>query len=133
MTGSALTMTSPSSSRIRRSTPCVDGCCGPMLRVISSVANVPRCSTTRSMPPPRTIHWSALEEKTARSSVSMRHLFCTTPHGIAHGGPALLGKLLADHLHARPSTDEREPQQQQPDGDLRPHQSTSFGVVPRLL
>src|SRR3990172_86627 len=30
----ALTTVSPSSSKITRSTPCVDGCCGPMLRTI---------------------------------------------------------------------------------------------------
>src|SRR5882672_1323547 len=30
-------MVSPSSSRMRRSTPCVLGCCGPMLTVIVSV------------------------------------------------------------------------------------------------
>src|SRR6185437_1077355 len=34
MTGSALRTISPSSSRITRRTPCVDGCCGPMLRTI---------------------------------------------------------------------------------------------------
>ena len=41
MTGSARVMTSPSSSSTTRSTPCVDGCCGPMLRIISSVVSVP--------------------------------------------------------------------------------------------
>src|SRR5258706_4543817 len=34
MSGSALMMVSPSSSRTMRSTPCVDGCCGPMLSVM---------------------------------------------------------------------------------------------------
>src|SRR5271157_5054707 len=34
MSGTALTTFSPSSSRSTRSTPCVDGCCGPMLRTI---------------------------------------------------------------------------------------------------
>src|ERR1700693_2143117 len=38
MTGSAFTTSSPSSSRITRSTPCVDGCCGPMLRTIVCAA-----------------------------------------------------------------------------------------------
>src|SRR5512140_2737986 len=35
--GSAVTTFSPSSSRTRRNTPCVLGCCGPMLTVIVSV------------------------------------------------------------------------------------------------
>src|SRR4051794_16806245 len=124
MTGSALTMTSPSSSRIRRSTPCVDGCCGPMLRVISSVANVPRCSTTRSRPPPRTIHWSAVELKTARSSVSIR-AYCARPRTAppmgAVRGAALLRELLADHLDPGAPSQERQPHQHQPDRDLRLH------------
>mgnify|MGYP003693728983 CR=1 FL=1 len=30
---------SPSSFRITRSTPCVDGCCGPMLRTISGLSS----------------------------------------------------------------------------------------------
>src|ERR671931_416164 len=39
MTGRHWTTTSPSSTSSSRSTPCVDGCCGPMLTVNSS-----RCS-----------------------------------------------------------------------------------------
>src|SRR5580704_12281802 len=34
MTGSALTTISPSISRITRNTPCVEGCCGPILRTM---------------------------------------------------------------------------------------------------
>ena len=37
ITGSAWVITSPSNSSTTRSTPCVEGCCGPMLRIISSV------------------------------------------------------------------------------------------------
>src|SRR5712692_5139907 len=37
MIGLALTMVSPSSSSATRSTPWVEGCCGPMLRVMVSV------------------------------------------------------------------------------------------------
>src|SRR5687768_13581669 len=37
MVGAADTMVSPSSSSTRRSTPCVLGCCGPMLTVIVSL------------------------------------------------------------------------------------------------
>src|SRR5437763_1798830 len=40
MIGFALTTVSPSSSSTTRSTPCVDGCCGPMLRVMVSVRTV---------------------------------------------------------------------------------------------
>src|SRR5688572_23881632 len=41
MMGSTLTTISPSSRSLRRSTPCVDGCCGPMLSVISCVPETP--------------------------------------------------------------------------------------------
>src|SRR5580698_7871337 len=40
MIGSAFTTISPLSSRITRSTPCVDGCCGPMFKTIVSAAPV---------------------------------------------------------------------------------------------
>src|SRR5438270_1181440 len=60
---------SPSSSRTTRRTPCVDGCCGPMLRIISSAWIGP--STTTSTPPPRTIHASDEDEYAVRSRVSI--------------------------------------------------------------
>src|SRR5262245_11073490 len=41
MIGLALTTVSPSSSSTTRSTPWVEGCCGPMLRVMVSVRTVP--------------------------------------------------------------------------------------------
>src|SRR5437867_12497813 len=41
MIGRASTMVSPSSSSATRSTPWVEGCCGPMLRVMVSVRTVP--------------------------------------------------------------------------------------------
>src|SRR5208337_3357136 len=34
MSGTALSTFSPTSSRSTRSTPCVEGCCGPMLRTM---------------------------------------------------------------------------------------------------
>src|SRR5215510_9516090 len=40
MIGFAFTTVSPSSSSTTRSTPCVDGCCGPMFRVMVSVRTV---------------------------------------------------------------------------------------------
>src|SRR5437870_10635409 len=54
-----------------------------MLRIISSVPNVPRCSTTTSMPPPRTIQASVWEEKAACCSVS-------TVRVLSHAGSATL-------------------------------------------
>src|SRR5947209_20330323 len=36
ISGTTLTTVSPSSSRRRRKTPCVDGCCGPILRTMVS-------------------------------------------------------------------------------------------------
>src|SRR5947199_10649585 len=50
MSGIASFMTSPSARTTKRSTPCVEGCCGPMLRVMSSVESPPsacgRCTST---------------------------------------------------------------------------------------
>src|SRR6266511_4848075 len=60
---------SPSSSRMIRSTPCVEGCCGPMLRIISSVRSGP--SATTSMPPPRRIQASLAAVNAARSLTSI--------------------------------------------------------------
>src|SRR5262245_32425449 len=54
--GIALFMTSPSARTTKRSTPCVEGCCGPMLRVMSSVTTPPpfcdrSISTSKPMSP----------------------------------------------------------------------------------
>src|SRR5262249_55924921 len=50
MSGMASFMTSPSARTTKRSTPCVEGCWGPMLRVMSSVESPPsacgRCTST---------------------------------------------------------------------------------------
>ncbi len=46
MSGTALRMVSPSSSSTMRSTPCVEGCCGPMFRIIRLlVLGAAICST----------------------------------------------------------------------------------------
>ena len=46
---------SPSSSRIRRSTPWVEGCCGPMLTTTRSSASSPRPSEMESQSWPVTV------------------------------------------------------------------------------
>src|SRR4029078_2471067 len=50
MSGIASFITSPSARTTKRSTPCVDGCCGPIERVMSSVTTPPaaaeRCTST---------------------------------------------------------------------------------------
>src|SRR6185369_3493110 len=50
MSGIASFITSPSARTTNRSTPCVDGCCGPIERVMSSVTTPPsaaeRCTST---------------------------------------------------------------------------------------
>src|SRR5215813_14756431 len=50
MSGMASFITSPSARTTNRSTPCVEGCWGPMLRVMSSVERPPsacgRCTST---------------------------------------------------------------------------------------
>src|SRR5262245_24832740 len=43
MSGQRLMISSPSSSRIRRSTPCVLGCCGPMLMNMRSPCSSLTC------------------------------------------------------------------------------------------
>ena len=45
MTTSASTTFSPSSFSTIRSTPCVAGCCGPMLMTSSSVSNIERATS----------------------------------------------------------------------------------------
>src|SRR6476661_11250390 len=45
MSGTALTTSSPSRRRSRRSTPCVDGCCGPIDSVISDSSDWSSTST----------------------------------------------------------------------------------------
>src|SRR5487761_2552068 len=54
---------SPSSSSTRRNTPCVDGCCGPMLTTTRSSLVAPISVTSESQSPPVT-------EKTVPSVVS---------------------------------------------------------------
>jgi hypothetical protein len=85
ITGSARTMTSPSSSITIRSTPCVEGCCGPMLRIISSVRRPRGETTSMSMPPPRTIQCSPAAVK-ARSWVSTGAILPTAAKGRRAGG-----------------------------------------------
>src|SRR5258705_5904831 len=64
MSGMASFMTSPSARTTKRSTPCVDGCCGAMERVMSSVTTPPssseRCTSTSN--PARLIAPSRLQQ-----------------------------------------------------------------------
>src|SRR5687767_7519492 len=46
MTGRQRTTTSPSRTSSSRKTPCVDGCCGPMLTVSSSRVSVPSADSS---------------------------------------------------------------------------------------
>src|SRR5882762_10596960 len=68
MSGMASFITSPSARTTKRSTPCVEGCCGPMLRVMSSVARPPsrvsRCTSTSN--PARPISASRLQQALPR-------------------------------------------------------------------
>src|SRR6185503_3368483 len=68
MSGIASFMTSPSARTTKRSTPCVEGCCGPMLSVMSSVTTPPseseRCTSTSN--PARLIASSCLEQALSR-------------------------------------------------------------------
>ena len=47
---------SPSISRISRSTPCVDGCWGPMLTMMRSSSDLAADWTTSSQSPPVTVY-----------------------------------------------------------------------------
>src|SRR5438046_10453584 len=68
MSGMASFITSPSARTTKRSTPCVEGCWGPMLRVMSSVARPPsrvsRCTSTSN--PARPISASRLQQALPR-------------------------------------------------------------------
>src|SRR5213080_2521160 len=68
MSGMACFITSPSARTTKRSTPCVQGCWGPMLRVMSSVARPPsrvsRCTSTSN--PARPISASRLQQALPR-------------------------------------------------------------------
>src|SRR2546428_5032031 len=68
MSGMASFITSPSARTTKRSTPWVEGCCGPMLRVMSSVARPPsrvsRCTSTSN--PARPISASRLQQALPR-------------------------------------------------------------------
>src|SRR5512145_1823877 len=60
MSGIASFMISPSARTTKRSTPCVDGCCGPMLSVMSSVTSPPlTCRSMSTSKPPRLIRPSS--------------------------------------------------------------------------
>src|SRR5512134_2561968 len=106
-------MTSPSSSRTTRSTPCVDGCCGPMLRIISSVRIAPGVAISMSIPPPRTIQCSAADEKAARSCVSIGETSChgcsflpTSPPATTASARGTLTRMSATEPRRRvPSVD----------------------------
>src|SRR5215470_1834543 len=64
MSGMASFITSPSARTTKRSTPCVDGCCGPIESVMSSVTTPPlpsaRCTSTSN--PARLIGSSGLQQ-----------------------------------------------------------------------
>src|SRR5881397_1864512 len=68
MSGMASFITSPSARTTKRSTPCVEGCCGPMVRVMSSVERPPslvsRCTSTSN--PARPISASRLQQALPR-------------------------------------------------------------------
>src|SRR5437667_11499912 len=68
MSGMASFITSPSARTTKRSTPWVEGCCGPMERVMSSVARPPsrvsRCTSTSN--PARPISASRLQQALPR-------------------------------------------------------------------
>ena len=55
MTGRTSVTVSPSSSSTSRSTPCVDGCCGPMLTTIFSLLSGSMPAVTVSQSPPVTV------------------------------------------------------------------------------
>src|SRR5207342_805195 len=101
MTGSARVMTSPSSSRTILSTPCVDGCCGPMLRIISWVPSVPWGTISISTPPPRTIQFSEAAVKAARSSVSTVSILPRTGGSDQRAREAAAGPVVGWRTMAR--------------------------------
>src|SRR6202795_981501 len=77
---SALTIISPSSSRSTRNTPCVDGCCGPMLRTMACSGPVAVCTvvmaqvrTSPNQKSTRALHGIILAEQIAFPIVREQH------------------------------------------------------------
>ncbi len=68
MTDLACTTVSPSISRMSRSTPWVDGCCGPMLRMIRSSSAKSASANTVSQSPPVTVTTRSLRVEAVESS-----------------------------------------------------------------
>src|ERR1044071_5610597 len=82
MTARASMTVSPSSSRTSRSTPCVEGCCGPRLTTIRSswIGASPPEDTGSIQPPPVTVNTrpSVVSREVAYASV-----LTADPHGRA--------------------------------------------------
>src|SRR5579863_5068094 len=82
MSTSAFMMFSPSSSKSTRSTPCVDGCCGPMLRTMVCSGPVAVCTVVMArvdLSPiaksARALHGIVLAEGVAFPIVRQEHAF----------------------------------------------------------
>src|SRR5260370_42083242 len=95
MVGAAESTVSPSSSSTIRSTPCVLGCCGPMLTVITSVLMSGIC-----FPPP------ARHEGTKAAKITKRiGLSCASCSSCLRDSRAFEHcylHQLADHMQQRP-------------------------------
>src|SRR4051812_21764602 len=105
MSGSASFMISPSARTTKRSTPCVEGCCGPMLSVMSSVARPPFTSrvTSTSNPESPAIRPSGLQQAFPRRRDAVVHLRLDEVLAermsrpvLRHEEPAQVGMALED-------------------------------------
>ena len=77
-----MTMRSPSSTTRSRSTPCVAGCCGPMLSTMSAVARPPAPRPTSSA------RWPVSEVTPSVCRTRTRGPRSAAGEGLAAGGPA---------------------------------------------
>src|SRR3954469_13404255 len=102
MIGSARTIRSPSRVRARRSTPCVAGCCGPMLRTMSAVAMSP-VATVSSRRSPVVVTSPAMRRILARSASVAAAVQPTAPDNYASavelGGEHVGVDVATGHHH----------------------------------
>ena len=90
--GFVLKTVSPSSSIMSLSTPCVDGCCGPMLMIIvsSSVTSISR-SPSETSPPSGSRRTAPISRRNSTGEVCSRRFNSCEPSAV----PAWSSSLLA--------------------------------------
>src|SRR6267143_3204571 len=105
---------SPDSRNTRRNTPCVEGCCGPMFKINSSVSRPSSSMTGRSTPAPSRICRNSVSVVLSVLS-ALRDLFAQTQDTFEQ---SLGSWRTARHIHV--------------DGDDRVHALQGRVAIPEL-